>query len=215
MQRMKMMVVVGLAGMLMMAGGCQNWQKKYETCHSEQENLQALFDQSQQSLQQCNAEKDQLSQQLTASSRPAAPSASAHASINTKDTGFQDEQVTVDEEKGTITVTIESGVLFDSGNVALKTSAKSRLNRIAKVIKDKYSGKQLSVVGHTDADPIKKSKWQDNWELSCERALSVTRFLIQEGVSAKNLEAVGRGEFHPAGGKKAANRRVEIIVHTR
>jgi len=102
--------------------------------------------------------------------------------------------------------------LFDPGRVALKSQAQARLNSIIAIIKRQYPGKQVSVVGHTDADPISKSKWEDNWELSCQRALAVTRYLVSRGLPAKHLAAVGRGQFHPAG-SKAASRRVEILVH--
>ena len=60
-----------------------------------------------------------------------------------------------------------------------------------KAIKEKYSGKQVDVVGHTDTEPIKKSSWKDNWELSAQRALSVTRYLIDHGIPDKQVEASG------------------------
>ena len=107
----------------------------------------------------------------------------------------------------------ESDILFDSGKASLKSTYKSKLNRIAQIIQREHSGKEVSIVGHTDTDPIKKSKWKDNWQLSTERALAVVRYMVSQGIPARSLAAVGRGEFHPVGSAKSKNRRVEIVVH--
>jgi len=103
-------------------------------------------------------------------------------------------------------------VLFDSGQAVIKAESKTKLNRIAGIIKQRYADKEISVVGHTDTDPIKISGWKDNWELSAQRALSVTRYLLGQGISAAQLAAVGRGEYHPLTADKSDNRRVEIVV---
>ena len=76
----------------------------------------------------------------------------------------------------------------------------------------------IDVVGHTDSDPIQKSKWKDNWELSSQRSLTVVRYLIDKGVNKEKIRAVGRGDSQPvasntAADGKAKNRRVEIVVH--
>ena len=217
MQQMRLALVVMLAGAVLTAGGCQNWKGKYETCSVEQENLQALFDQAQMSLQQaqedqqqCQADRANLSQQLTG----------ARQDLQTAKTpkferALEAEGGVYNPQTGTITVTLESNVLFDAGKVDLKSESKSRLDRIASILRNKYAGKRVSVVGHTDTDPINKSKWKDNWELSTQRSLAVTRYLIKRGVSAEQVEAVGRGEFHPVGASKAGNRRVEIEVYAR
>ena len=72
---------------------------------------------------------------------------------------------------GTITVTLANTILFDSGKATLKSATSKELDHILGVLKDKYSGKTVDVVGHTDTEPIKKSSWKDNWELSAQRAL--------------------------------------------
>ncbi len=209
MRWMKGVTVAAVLAMLLLGTGCQNWQKKYEACASEKENLEALFENAQESLQQCNAERDQMASQLGQTQKDLQEAMKKEKF----DTGFTGEKATWDPAKGTITVPLESDVLFDSGKVTLKSDSKTRLKRISNVIKEKYGSKDISVIGHTDTDPIKKSKWQDNWQLSSERALAVTRYLIEQGIPAKQLAAVGRSEYHPVGGKKAENRRVEIVVH--
>jgi chemotaxis protein MotB len=214
---MKKMTWLGLmivAGGLALSGGCQNWQKKYETCAAEKENLQALYESSQDSLKQCQTDMDASQQQLSTAKTEAVSPRKSAGRHEAKET-LAGEEAIWNAEKGTLTVALESDVLFDSGKAALKTTAQNRLKKIADAIHQKYADKEIYVIGHTDMDPIKKSKWADNWELSAERALAVTRYLVKHGVSPKKLVAAGRGEFNPSSGsKKAQNRRVEIVVYT-
>jgi len=96
---------------------------------------------------------------------------------------------------GKIYVSINDAVLFDSGKNKLKPEAKKILNKLSKFIKK--IDNRVIVEGHTDTDPIKHSKWQDNWQLSTERALSVLRYLIKTGVKPQKLSAHGYGPYDP------------------
>jgi len=112
---------------------------------------------------------------------------------------------------GTVTVRVPGDILFASGKVSLKGSAKGTLNQIAGVIKSDYPGNTIRVEGYTDTDPIRKSKWKDNLELSLQRAAAVHRHLQSQGVTAENMYAAGFGEARTQG-SKAKSRRVEIVV---
>ena len=72
----------------------------------------------------------------------------------------------------------------------------------------------LQVDGHTDDVPV-SGVYADNWELSTERALSVVRYLINDGVPASRLAATGYGEFQPIAkgvsiDARRRNRRIEL-----
>ncbi|MBL4701621.1 MAG: OmpA family protein [Phycisphaeraceae bacterium] len=112
---------------------------------------------------------------------------------------------------GTITVRVPGDVLFPSGKTSLRSAAQGTLDKIASVIRRDYASKTIRVEGYTDTDPIRKSKWQDNLDLSLARAAAVHRYLQKKGVAAKKLEAVGMGQWHSRS-SKAKSRRVEIIV---
>ncbi|MHC4280618.1 MAG: OmpA/MotB family protein, partial [Planctomycetota bacterium] len=128
-------------------------------------------------------------------------------------TGFgEGYDVAFDPTAGTITVTLQNSLLFDSGKATLKKTTITELDHINSVLRSKYSGRQIGVVGHTDSDPIKKSKWQDNWE--------VLRYLVKQGIPPDQIRAIGRGESQPIASNTSAsgkgrNRRVEIVVHMR
>jgi len=91
------------------------------------------------------------------------------------------------------------------------------LKRIALIIKE-YLPKniEIQVKGFTDnIPPPPTSPYNDNWELSAARALSVLRVLIKDGVNPKQLSAAAYGEYHPIASNatpegRAKNRRVEI-----
>jgi len=75
----------------------------------------------------------------------------------------------------------------------------------------------LMVSGFTDDKPVRGNSTQfaDNWELSAQRALTVTRTLIAEGVPKEALFAAAFGAEQPVASNadaagRALNRRVEI-----
>jgi len=114
-------------------------------------------------------------------------------------------------------IAIEENVLFAPGKNSLRDEAKRTLDGIVSTLEGEYSGKDIVVFGHTDNNPIKKSGWEDNWELSTERGLAVVRYLQSHGVSASRIVAAGCGEYRPrtdnnTEANKARNRRVEIYA---
>ena len=112
---------------------------------------------------------------------------------------------------GTVTVRVQGDILFASGKVDLKSSAKSTLNQVAGVIQREYPGNTIRIEGYTDSDPIRKSKWKDNLELSLQRAAAVHRQLQSQGITSDNMYAAGFGQAR-AQGTKAQSRRVQIVV---
>ena len=199
--------------------GCINWEKRYQALSVEHENLKGL-------LERERAEKGLLANQVTQGQQTIEElqrQIEQKRKTPAEASGFgEGYDVAFDPSAGTITVTLPNAILFDSGQAILKKATSTELDHIQSVLRQKYAGKQIDVVGHTDTDPIRKTKdkWKDNWELSAERALTVTRYLIQRGISEDKIRAVGCGESRPIAsnanpGGKAKNRRVEIVVHIR
>jgi chemotaxis protein MotB len=120
--------------------------------------------------------------------------------------------------EGNIEIILESDVSFASGSHKLTRKGKATLDAVARELNGEFAANQVRVIGHTDSDPIRKSPYDDNWQLGSERALGVIRYLHeQHGVEAERLVAASRGENAPLAGNdskeaKAKNRRVEIVV---
>ena len=195
--------------------GCTNWKKKYQSLNVEHQNTKGL-------LERERAEKGQLASQVTEGRQTIEELQRQISELDKTPadaTGFgEGYDVSVNAAAGTITVTLPNTILFNPGRATLKKAIHTELDHIYSVLQSRYSGRQVDVVGHTDSDPIKKSKWKDNWQLSTERALSVVRYLIRKGVSEDTIRAVGCGASQPLVSNatvsgKATNRRVEIVVH--
>ena len=113
-------------------------------------------------------------------------------------------------------IAIEGTVLFDSGKADLKASSRKVLADLAAAIQQHFPDQEIYIFGHTDNEPIKHSKWDDNYELSAQRALSVLRSLASNGVD-QPMAACGWGENRPVAENSSAqarqrNRRVEIFA---
>lgn len=210
----KMLVVCSVMVTVSMLTGCTNWKKKYNALDVEHQNLQGLYESCVSSLDTSAEQQAKMSQELENLRKQLAQGKS------TKDaTGFNGD-VKVDPNKGTITVTLPNSILFASGKATLKNATSAELDDIYRVLRERYSGKQVDVVGYTDTDPIVKTKdlYKDNWDLSAERALTVLRYLVNKGVSPQVIRGVACGETRPVASNstatgKAKNRRVEIVVY--
>ncbi|HVP13835.1 MAG TPA: OmpA family protein [Phycisphaerae bacterium] len=113
-------------------------------------------------------------------------------------------------------IEVPGSVLFESGKADLTSNGRKTLGNLASDIKSRYADRDIYVIGYTDAEPIAKSKWKDNWELGAHRALTVVRALHESGVSYDQLVQANCGEFRPKKVTKsknvAENRRVEFYA---
>lgn len=117
---------------------------------------------------------------------------------------------------GRMVLKLRSKVLFDSGKDELKKGGQRTLEQVADVLK-KIKGRHFQVAGHTDNEPIRKSKFASNWDLSAARAVQVVKFLQEKGVPAGNLSAAGFSQYQPVARNTAEwgrrrNRRIEISL---
>jgi chemotaxis protein MotB len=119
-----------------------------------------------------------------------------------------------------------SDVLFDSGSAELRPGATAQLDKLADALKEVGTkippdiAWVMRVDGHTDIHPIATPEFPSNWELSSARAISVVRYLMQEGISPEHLVAAGFGEFQPIDSGTsdealAKNRRIELKLTER
>jgi len=157
------------------------------------------------SVSQMQARINELETQLK--SQPTATGGTA------PDPALSGVEATYDKSRGTLTVNLPGQVLFEPGKAAIKKTAYSTLDKIVSAIKKDYAKKTIYVDGHTDADPIAKTKatWEDNWDLAAARANAVRRYLTSHGVDSHKVDLRAFGPNHPKGGKETS-RRVEIVV---
>jgi len=215
------LVIVATIGL---GAGCTNWHKKYDGLNVEHQNLKGLYENCVASLDTSSTEKAQLGQELnkTQQTMEQLQEQIRQSQISPAEaSGFgRGMDVSFDPTAGTITVTLPNAILFSPGKASLKKASVAELDHVRSVLRQRYQSRNIDVVGHTDSDPIKKSKWKDNWELSAERALTVLRYMTKQGIKAERIRAVASGASRPIASNstssgKAKNRRVEIVVHMR
>ena len=121
---------------------------------------------------------------------------------------------------------IQSGVLFDSGSADLGVFGATQLKELANLLIEIETEIPtelkwvLRIDGHTDNRPINTPAFPSNWELSAARAISVAKYLIEQGVPPRRVAAAGFGEFQPLsdGTDEASfrrNRRIELKLTER
>ena len=104
-------------------------------------------------------------------------------------------------------------IYFHTGKSTFKSEdVPVKIESISVLLKQ-YPTAKFSIEGHTDSDGSDAS----NQKLSQERADVVRNALIERGMSAENLTAVGYGESKPVASNKteagkAKNRRTEVVL---
>lgn len=124
-----------------------------------------------------------------------------------------------DDGYGGARIVLASDVTFQAGRADLNHDAVGILAKIATFC-TKQGIHAVRVEGHTDSDPIRKSGWKSNEELSLARAQVVRKYLITQGVAEEFLDVDGLGAAAPVAPNtsdenKARNRRVEILLLAR
>lgn len=116
-------------------------------------------------------------------------------------------------------IQLQEKILFDSGIAEIKKSGENALLKIAEYLNQKPTA-LLRIDGHTDSDPIVRTKhiWDSNHHLSAARALAVFHFLTKmENVPKKMIHISGFGPNRPVSANdteigKRQNRRVEFLI---
>ena len=114
---------------------------------------------------------------------------------------------------------ISGSVLFAVNSDQLQPEGRQLLKSLAAPLAAYLGAREeiLMVSGFTDDRPLRDNnrRFEDNWELSAQRALTVTRVLIESGVPSAALFAAAFGAGQPVASNteaegRARNRRVEI-----
>ena len=224
------MFTVSLVMTALSAVGCGNQEIKdlSQRLRLEQDKVSKLEmqrDAAQQQLAMAQSRSTDIGGQLKAKDQEIESAVFARDKAISDLAALKAEQKTAPKptgwKAGTIgaEISIGSDVLFSSGRATLTSSGKQALSSIVSGIMSNHAGKNIRVYGHTDSDPIRKTKklWSDNLDLSSNRAMAVVRYMISRGVKASLIESIGMGSTRPiasntskAGKKK--NRRVEIMI---
>ncbi len=190
--------------------GCaaQNGQARIDRLEQEKAELQQKNYELKTQIAEKEAELDSLKAQP--SSAPVATGDLAPS----KD--LSDSGIAIEGGK----LVLPDTVIFSSGTCTLTANGKKTLDKVAGYLKANYPAARIHVMGHTDTDPLKRTRnvYGSLWDLSGRRASTVTQYLVEStGVDAQKIFFSGFGENRPKADNKttagkAQNRRVEIAV---
>ena len=116
-----------------------------------------------------------------------------------------------------------SEVLFPPGGAVLSDEGRGEIAKVARILRSVAGDIPpeidwvIRVDGHTDNVPLSGiGEFEDNWELSQARALSVVKYMINFlGIPPDRLSANGFGQYQPVAlgdsdDARAQNRRIEL-----
>jgi len=112
-------------------------------------------------------------------------------------------------------LSLSEELLFPPNSADLIPGAYPVLDKIASMLTS--IDNPVRVTAYTDNTPPSDPRFPTNWELSSARASAIVRYLVQKGVAADRLSAVGRGDTNPlfpndTAQHRAFNRRAEVAV---
>jgi outer membrane protein OmpA-like peptidoglycan-associated protein len=109
--------------------------------------------------------------------------------------------------------TILRNIYFDTGKATLKSESFQELSKLERMLKENTSYK-IEISGHTDF----VGSTESNKKLSQNRANAVVKYLVEKGIEANRLVAVGYGEEKPLASNddefegREINRRTEFEI---
>ena len=112
---------------------------------------------------------------------------------------------------------ISGQVLFAQNSDQLQPDGRQLLSSLVAPLQAYLTARDemLMVSGFTDDKAIRNGPFSDNWELSAQRALTVTRTLVEQGMPSSMVFAAAFGSEQPVkpntdDAARALNRRVEM-----
>ncbi|MDA0369634.1 MAG: OmpA family protein [Proteobacteria bacterium] len=130
--------------------------------------------------------------------------------------------VTITAADDAVIIDISGPVMFEPGANQLTETGYAVIDGLTLqlAIGKIFTGRQpfITVEGHTDNRPFSSAVLASNWELSAARASDVVRRMIDLGIDAPRLRAVGYADLHPRTTNetpqgRALNRRVSLVIH--
>ena len=133
---------------------------------------------------------------------------------------IRSNKVRVTHDERGLVITLAGDAFFNSASARINIEdTRDILVRLATYLSSSdLSGRKFRIEGHTDAVDVDPSgPWEDNWQLSSERARAVLRYLAALGVDESRFQIAGFADTMPISTNdtpdgRANNRRVDVII---
>ena len=129
-------------------------------------------------------------------------------------------KVKVTQDERGLVISLASDAFFNAASARVNIEeTRDILIRLSSMLNSsEVLGRKIRVEGHTDSvDVDPDGPWQDNWQLSAERARAVLRYLFDFGVDENRFQVAGFADTVPVSTNetpegRAYNRRVDIVI---
>ena len=154
--------------------------------------------------------------QATVPPRPPAPPPVVHSALMQASEKLKAQGLDAHFEKRGLVISLPQAVLFGSGDDQVAATALPVVAQIADVLAGVPN--KVALVGHADSTPIHNKRFQNNWQLSAARGLSLLDVLRSRyGIDEARLSVQSYGSNAPKDSNdtaegRAENRRVEILL---
>ncbi len=108
-----------------------------------------------------------------------------------------EEMVRTDLTDEGLKLSLNSGLMFDSGSAIVRTEQEDVLRGMLQTLVPYAERYDFAVEGHTDSTPFGTPDGRTNWELSTDRANAVRRRLSGVGVAEENIRVEGYADTVP------------------
>ena len=133
---------------------------------------------------------------------------------------IKSNKVKVTQEERGLVISLASDAFFNPASARVNIEeTRDILVRLASMLNSSEVGnRKVRIEGHTDSTDVDPAgPWQDNWQLSSERARSVLRYLFDFGVEDNRFQVAGFADTVPVSTNDtpegmAYNRRVDIVI---
>jgi chemotaxis protein MotB len=133
---------------------------------------------------------------------------------------IRSNKVKVTHDERGLVISLASDAFFNPASARLNIEeTREILLRLGTMLAgDELQDRKLRIEGHTDnetTDPA--GPWQDNWDLSTARAISVLHYLTDIGIEERRFQVAGFADTMPVARNdtaegRAYNRRVDVII---
>jgi chemotaxis protein MotB len=128
-------------------------------------------------------------------------------------------QIKVTQDERGLVITLASDAFFAPASARINIEeTRDVLIRLSTLLNSAEVGlRKIRIEGHTDNEDVDRVVWQDNWQLSTERARAVLRYLSDFGVEERRFQIAGFASTAPVSNNstpegRAYNRRVDIVI---
>jgi len=129
-------------------------------------------------------------------------------------------KVKITQDERGLVISLASDAFFNPASARVNIDeTREILIRLATLLNSNEVGRRkVRIEGHTDSVDVDPSgPWQDNWQLSSERARAVLRYLTDFGVDERRFQVAGFADTMPVSSNdtpegRAYNRRVDIVI---